>query len=50
MVKKQALVQISEKHLLNFMFLVSPNNKRFHSCLGTSVGQFFEEKCFDNEK
>jgi len=27
-----------KKHLLNFMFLVSPNDKRFYSHLGTSVG------------
>jgi len=27
-----------KKHLLNFMFLVSPNDKRFYSYLGTSIG------------
>jgi len=27
-----------KKHLLNFMFLVSPNDKRFYSYLGTSGG------------
>ena len=26
------------KQLLNFMFLISPNDKKFYSCLETSVG------------
>jgi len=30
--------KLSKKHLLNFMSLVSPNDKRFYSYLGTSVG------------
>ena len=30
--------KLLKKHLLNFSFLVSPNDKRFYSYLGTSVG------------
>jgi len=30
--------KLLKKRLLNFMFLVSPNDKRFYSYLGTSVG------------
>jgi len=30
--------KLSKKHLLNFMFLFSPNDKWFYSYLGTSVG------------
>jgi len=36
---KKALLSMSfGKCLLNFMFLVSPNDKRFYTYLGTSVG------------
>ena len=35
---KHYSVKTFEKHLLNFMFLVSPNDKRFYSYFGTSVG------------
>ena len=36
---KKALLSMSfGKHILNFMFLVSPNDKRFYTYLGTSVG------------
>ena len=30
--------KLLKKHLLNFMFLVSPNDKRLYQYLGTSVG------------
>jgi len=33
-----SLWKLLKKHLLNFVFLVSPNVKRFYSHLGTSVG------------
>ena len=36
---KHYSVKTFEKTSINFMFLVSPNDKRFYSYLGTSVGQ-----------
>jgi len=33
-----SLCKLFEKPLFNFMFLVYPNGKWFHSYLGTSVG------------
>jgi len=57
--QKASIIQckLSKKHLLNFMFLVSPNDKWFHSNLRTSVGpsqmkflctSYYQSICFWN--